>query len=195
MGEGSPQLTELVPGEAYLIFEVADIMRSAGAPIPEIREQLVAAWRRDRGMAAAGQAAQRVLERVEGGMSFADALAEEDVDLPSPRELNLNRRELAEQGDVTRATILFFSMAEDTAKRVAVPDASRWFVVELDEIDTPDLAIDSEEVANLSQQLSQVLGDEYVAQFVRGAESTLEVDRNDDGIDAVRRQLTGAASN
>ena len=128
-------------------------------------------------------------------MSFADALAEEDVDLPAPRELNLNRRELAEQGDVTRATILFFSMAEGTAKRVAVPDASRWFVVELDEIDTPDLAIDSEEVANLSQQLSQVLGDEYVAQFVRGAESTLEVDRNDDGIDAVRRQLTGAASN
>ena len=193
MDERDPQLTEIVPGQAFLIFDVGDITPSATAPLAEIREQVVTQWRRDRGMAAAGQAAARVLQRIEGGATLAEAVRQEEAALPSPQSLRLNRRELAEQGRVTRANILFFSMAEGTAKRVATPEASIWYVVQLDEIQTPDLAEDDPLVAQTAQQLTASVGEEYVQQFVAAAQGELDIERNEAAIDAVRTSLAGGA--
>ena len=122
-------------------------------------------------------------------MPLAQAVAAEDVDVPAVQSINLNRRELAEQERITRATILFFSMAEGTTERVAVPEAGNWYVVQLDNIETPELALDSEDVANTAAQLSQVIGDEYLQQFINGAERSVAIERNDAGIDAVRTGL------
>ncbi|AKQ42230.1 peptidyl-prolyl isomerase [Aurantiacibacter atlanticus] len=187
-------ITEIVPGEAYVIFDVSEITRSATAPLAEIREDVIRQWRRERGMAAAGQAAARVLERVDSGTTLADAVREEEVSLPAAQPLRLNRQQLAEQGQINRATILFFSMAEGTAKRVAAQENGSWFVVQLDNIETGELAADSPQVQGTAAQLSSALGDEYVAQFVAAAQSSLEIERNETGIDAVRAQLTGATN-
>lgn len=192
-----PQLAEIVPGIAFLVFDVGEIYRSATAPLDEIRDEVAVQWRRDRGMAGASQAAARVLERVEGGASLADALAEEEQSLPPLQRLELNRRELAQSQQVTRATILFFSMAQGTTKRVVVPGNNAWYVVQLDEISTPDLAeVEGGEqlLASTRQQLSASLGEEYVEQFVNGAQATMEIERNAAGIEAVRAQLTGATN-
>lgn len=192
LDQGQAAISELAAGEAFLIFDVASVTRSATAPLAEIREELVVLWKRERGMAAAGQAAERVRDRVEGGMSLADAVREEDVALPAPQSLTLNRRQLEQQQQITRATILFFSMAEGTVERVAVQETSRWFVVEVEEIETAELAADDPEVLNVARQLSGTLGEEYVQQFVAAAQASLDVERNETGIDAVRAQLTGA---
>lgn len=189
--ESQPQLAEIVAGQAFLIFEVSDITASATAPLAEIRGDVEQLWRRDRGMAAAGQAAERVLNRVEAGATLAAALAEEETRLPAVQSLRLNRRELAQQGGINRATMLFFSMAEGTSKRVAVQQENRWFVVTLDEIETQELAEDDQSVAAAIRQLGSLLGEEYVEQFVTAAEASLEVERNEAGIEAVRAQLTG----
>ncbi len=192
MEANRPEIAEIVPGQVFMIFDVPNITRSATAPLAEIRNELVGQWRRDRGMAAAGQAAARVLERVEGGATLAEAVRQEEADLPPARALRINRRELAQQQQVTRATILFFSMAEGTVKRVAVPETSQWFVVELDDIELAELDTEGAEFANTAAQLSASLGQEYVEQFVAAAEASLEIERNEAGIDAVRAQLTGA---
>ncbi|WP_271077767.1 peptidylprolyl isomerase [Aurantiacibacter sp. MUD61] len=195
LGENEPQIAAIVPDVAYMIFDVGEIFTSSAAPLSEIREQVALQWRRDRGMTAASEAAARIVERMEGGMSLADAVAAEDVSLPAPDRLSLNRQELAASGQVNRATVLFFSMAEGTAKRVSVEETNSWFVVQLNEIQAPDLS-DTEEgraqIENTMRQLSDQLGEEYVAQFVAGAEASLDIERNEDGINAVRDQLTGA---
>lgn len=195
MEEGSdPVLTEVVPGEQFLMFEVDSVTRSATAPLDEIREDVVAAWRRDQGMAAAAAAASRILERMEGGSTLAEAVAAEDVSLPSPEPLRMNRRQLAEQGQLSRASLLFFSMAEGTAKRVRVPEANTWFVMALDEIETTDLDEGDPVIVSTRQQLAQAAGEEYLQQFLSGAEETFEVETNQVAIDAVRAQLTGSAN-
>ncbi|WAT18437.1 peptidylprolyl isomerase [Aurantiacibacter sp. MUD11] len=191
MDEGQPQLAEIVPGQQFLLFEVSQITRSATAPLAEIKEQVTLDWRRERGMAEAGAAAGRVLERVEGGATLAEALAEEDVRLPAPEPLNLSRRELAAQGQLSRASILFFSMAEGTTKRVEMDEANTWFVVQLDEIQAPELAADDPLLAQARQQLGGMVGEEYVTQFIAGAQEALEVETNQPAIDAVRSQLLG----
>ena len=191
MQERSAQLSEIVNGEQFVIFDVGRITRSATAPLAEIRQTVERQWRRDRGMVAAGQAAARVLERVQGGASFAQAMARESATLPPAQELRISRRELEDVGEVTRATILFFSMAEGTTKRVAVQEQDRWFVVQLDDIQTQDLADDDPLIAGTAQQLAQNAGDEWVQQFMRAAEASLTIERNEDGISAVRQALLG----
>ncbi|GGD51992.1 peptidylprolyl isomerase [Erythrobacter arachoides] len=190
--EGQANLDEAGNGEVFLIYDVATITRSATAPLAEIRDTVIQQWRRDRGMAAAGQAAGRVMQRVEGGASLADAVAQETASLPATQALRISRRQLQELGQVTRATILFFSMAEGTVERVAVQEQNQWFVVALEDIEVPQLAANDQLVEATRTQLSQSLGNEYVEQFVAAVENAVDVERNDAGIDAVRQSLLGA---
>ncbi|MGB3794780.1 MAG: peptidylprolyl isomerase, partial [Alteraurantiacibacter sp.] len=191
---GDPELAEIVPGEQFLLFDVPEVTRSATAPLAEIKDDVTLAWRRAQGMAQANAASARIQQRVEGGQTLAAAVAAEDVDLSAPQPLRVNRQQLAQQGQVTRASLLFFSMAEGTAKRVRQEEASAWLVLELDEIQTPDIEADASILAPLKDQLAQAVGAEYLEQFLGAAEETFEVEVNDVAVDAVRAQLTGSAN-
>ncbi len=191
---GDPQLVEVVPGQQFLLFDVSEVVRSSAAPLDEIRDRVTLAWRREQGMAAAGAAAARILERVNGGTSLAEAVAAEEVNLPRPEPLRINRRELAQQDQLSRASLLFFTMAEGTAKRVRVPETSTYFVLQLDEIQTAEMTGDNPVVASTRQQLAQAAGEEYLQAFLEAAEDSFEVEANSVAIEAVRAQLTGTAN-
>ena len=191
LGEEEAQLAEGTQAETYVIFDVAGITRSATAPLAEIRDGVVTQWRRDRGMAGAAAAARRVVQRVEGGATLAAAVRAEQAELPPVTPLNIGREALREQGGLNRGTLLFFSMAEGTVKPVAIDEANRWLVVQLDEIETPDIARDDPVVARTAAELSGTLGEEYIMQFVSAAEDSVGIERNADGIDAVRAELSG----
>lgn len=192
MEEGEPQLAEVVPGEQFMLFEVSQITQSAAAPLAEIEDQVTLAWRRDEGMAAASAAASRILQRVNEGSTLAEAVAAEEVDLPAPEPLRLNRRQISEQGQLSRASLLFFSMAQGSAKRVRVDETSSYFVLQLDEIESVEMAEDDPIIANTQQQLAQAAGEEYLQQFLSAAEDSFEVETNSAAIEAVRAALTGS---
>ena len=191
MEESEPQLAETVPGETFLVFEVADVTPSATAPLNEIREQVVTDWRVQQGMEAAGQAARRVMQRVQEGATLAEAVAAEDVDLPTPDQVTLKRQQVAQQGQMPPALALFFSMAEGTVKRLESPQTFSWFVVGVDEITTPDIEADNPVVAATQQQLRSIVSEEYVAQFIAAVEDEIEIEINDAAVEAVAAQLTG----
>jgi peptidyl-prolyl cis-trans isomerase D len=193
MEEEEPQLAVLAPGQ-FLIFDVSGITPSATAPLAEIRPQVVAAWKRDRGFAAAGEAAQRILQRVAGGQSLAQATEAETVDLLAVDQVDLDRQEIAQSGQVPPALALLFSMAEGTVKRLAAPANTGWFVVALDDIVTPELEAGDPLVAATANQLESVLSDEYVQQFLAAVEAEVGVERNDAAIQAVIAQLNGQAN-
>ena len=194
MDEGQPQLAEIVAGEQFLLFEVADIVPSSAAPLDDISDRVTFEWRRDQAMAAAGEASARILARVEEGSTLVEAIAEEDVAIPNPAVLSLSRAQLLEQGRLSRASILFFSMAEGTTKRVEVDSASTWFVVQLDEITTPEIADDAPELLIAGQRLNASLGQELVQQMVNGVEASLDIEVNESSVEAVRAQLTNVGN-
>lgn len=189
--ENDPQLAETVAGESLVLFEVSEITPSAPAPLAEIRDDVTTAWRRDEGMERAGAAASRILKRVEDGSTLAAAVAAETEQLPAPQTVTLSRRELAQQQQVTPTTMLFFSMAEGTTKRIEQAPSAAWFVVTLDKITTPEIAEDDPLVAATGQQLSRNTGDEYTEELVRAIQQSLEVETNQSAVDAVIAQLTG----
>jgi len=191
MEEGEPQLAVVVPGESFVVFDVSAITPSATAPLAEIRDDVTAAWRRDEGAKAARAAADRILARVAQGRSLAEAVAAEDKPVPAVQSIDLNREQLAQQGRVPSELALFFSMAEGTVKKLEAPSDAGWFVVQLSDVEAPQVAANDPIVLATLQQLSQVTSNEYIEQFVSAAEREVGVERNQTAIDAVAAQLTG----
>ncbi len=199
MEEGEPQLAEAAAqadaqgatGTSFIIYDVADVTPSAIAPLADIREQVVAAWRRDEGMKAAGAAAERVLARIEAGSTLAAAVAAERVSLPAPQSLTLARAAVEQSGQITRPVALFFSMAAGTTKTLETPEAQAWYVVRLNEITAPEVGEDSPLLATTAAQLIPFIPEEYTAQFVNAVRNEVAVEINQVAVDAVAAQLTG----
>lgn len=197
MEENSPQITELARRDSdeqlFLIFDVSDIASSAIAPLAEIREEVIARYRLSRGARDAREVADRLLERIEGGATLAEAMAEEETRLPAPRPVNLSREELtqrAQQGvRIPPPVVLIFSMAEGTVKRLEGANNAAWFVIVLDEIAPGE--VDDELVAQFRAELGTTLGDEYIEQFGRAARDAVGVERNEDAIRALESRLRG----
>lgn len=192
MREGEPQLAEIVPGESFLLFDVSDITPSAVAPLAEIRDDVIEAWRRSEGSKAAKEAANRIIERLTKGSTLAAAVAaEKKPGVPGPQAINLNREQLASQGQVAPSLALFFSMAQGTEKKLEAPGESGWYVVRLDKVEPGKVEAADPLIASTLRQLGLVTGEEYAAQFVTAAQSEVGVERNENAIKAVVAQLTG----
>ncbi len=195
MDEEQPQLAEIVPGETFLVFDVAEITESAAAPLAEIRDRVVADWKKSQGATAAKAAADRVMARIREGQTLAAALAAEDATIPAPDQINMGRQQLAQMGgQVPPVLALLFSMAEKTTKRLEAPSENGWFVVQLDEIEPGNVEGDNQIILATQRELSQLAGDEYIRQFVTAIQEQVGVERNETAIEAVRRQLSGAGS-
>jgi peptidyl-prolyl cis-trans isomerase D len=194
MEEGEPQLAVLAPGQSFIMFDVSAITPSAVAPLAEIREDVIEAWRRSEGAKAARQAADRILARVDKGATLAAAMAaEQNPAVRAPEAVNLNREELARQGQVPSSLALFFSMAQGTEKRLEAPNELGWYLVRLDRIEAGEIAQDDPLVAATLRQLGQVTGEEYAQQFVAAAQREVGVERNETAIRAVSAQLNPQA--
>jgi peptidyl-prolyl cis-trans isomerase D len=86
---------------------------------------------------------------------------------------------------------LMFSMAKGTVKRLEMPANNGWFVVKLDDVSVPTLAINDPAVADAQQQLGSLFGDEYAQELIEAAQREVGVKKNQAAIDAVTKQLTG----
>ncbi len=191
MEEGEPQLAEVARGETFVIFEASDITPSAAAPLKEIREQVIAGWRLSEGSKAARAAADRILKRVNGGSTIAQAMAAEKVKLPPVDPINLSREQLAANGQVPPPLALLFSMAEGTTKKLEAPRNGGWFIVDLNDIIAGTISKDDPVFRQAKRDLGITTGREYAEQLRVAIREEMGVERNDTAIEAVRKQLAG----
>ena len=192
MEEGKPQLAEVERGVTFLIYEVSKITPSATAPLAEIRESVVQAWRMAEGSKAAKAAADRVLKRLSGGSTLAQAMAAEKKTLPPIDAINLSREQLTASGQQIPAPLaLLFSMAEGTSKKLEGPRNSGWFIVDLKDIEAGTITIGDPAFVQAKRELSQMISREYSDQLRVAMREELGVERNPVAIEAVRKQLSG----
>jgi peptidyl-prolyl cis-trans isomerase D len=194
MEEGQPQLDELIPGTAFLVYDVSEVTQAAPAPLAEIKEVVTAAWRMEEGAKAAEAAAKRVLKLVQQGKSFAEAMAAEKVALPAPEPIDMNRSQLSDLQSVPAPLALVFSMAKGTAKPLDMGNNAGWVVVKLDNIEPGKLVENDPELLRVGQQLHAVLADEQSREFVSAIEDEVGVERNQSTIDTVKSALSGRGS-
>ncbi|UYV14856.1 peptidylprolyl isomerase [Porphyrobacter sp. ULC335] len=193
MEESEPQLAEVVPGEQFVIFEVARVEEASAPPLAEVREGAIAAWKRTQGAVLAKQASERILAKVRAGTPLAAALAAENKPGFEREAIDLERRQLLaqSQGRIPPPLVLMFSMAEGTAKTLEGPRDLGWYIVNLEDISTLPLDKEGQLIAQTRQQLGSALSEEYRQQATAAMRKELGVTRNDAGIAAVRKQLSG----
>ncbi len=193
MDNEEPEIAPVDNGQTYLVYEVTDITPSATAPFDEIKEMVEARWRSAQGVKVAQAAADRVVERVRGGMTLAAALREEKQGVPPPQKVNMSREDLARQGErrVPAPLALLFSMAEGTTKKLKAGGNAGFFVVDVESIAMDDIAKDDPLVAQAKQQMASLLGEEYAEQLQVAMREAEGVERNPAAIEAVRKQLAG----
>ncbi len=191
MEESEPQLAPA--GDLFVIFEVAKIEEASAPPLAEVREGAIAGWKRAQGATLAKQAADRILAKVRAGTPLGDALAAENRPGFSREPIDLERRQLLAQqrGRIAPPLVLMFSMAEGTAKSLEAPRDLGWYIVDLEDISTLPLDKEGQLIAQTRQQLGTSLTDEYRRQAIAAMRKELGVTRNDAGIAAVRKQLSG----
>lgn len=192
MAEGEPQLAEVERGKTFMIFEVAEISLSAAAPLDEVIEKVTRDWRLSEGSILAKQASDRILEKLQNNDSLRSVFQSEDTRLPPVDELNLNRQQLLAQGQqIPPALALMFSMAENTAKVLKAPNDAGWFVVQLNNIQTPEVDLTDPIVEGARDQLRGTISNEYVQQLTMSIRAAQGVEINSSAVGAVRRQMTG----
>ncbi len=193
MEESEPQLAEVVPGQQFVIFEVARVEEASAAPLAEIRPAAIAAWKRAQGAVLAKQATDRILAKVRGGMTLDAALAAENKPGFEREPIDLERRQLLAQQRtrIPPPLVLMFSMAEGTVKALEGPRDLGWYIVNLDDISTLPLDKEPTLVAQTRQQLGGALSDEYRQQATAAMRKELGVTKNAEAIAAVRKRLVG----
>lgn len=193
MEESTPQLAEIIPGQQFVIFEVARIEEAAALPLAEVREQAILGWKRAEGAKLARAAADRITTKVRGKTALTAALAAENKPGFEREAIDLERRALLAQrsGNLPPPLVLMFSMAQGSVKVLEAPRNLGWYVVSLDEISTSPVDQEPGLVAQTQQQLAQALSDEYRRQATAAMRTELGTTRNDPAIAAVRKRLTG----
>ncbi len=192
MDEGDRQIAAMASGEQFLIFEVSDITKAAPAPLASIKEVVTEAWRKEQGNAKAKEAAQRVMKRVEDGMSLAKAMAEEKVKLPKVDDLDMTQAQVAAMRNrVPPVLALFFSMAKDTTKRLEAPNNNGWFVVKLNDIEAGKVEDGDPIIETAADQLAMLAGNEQGDQLILAIKEEIGIEKNQTAIDAVTAQLIG----
>jgi len=192
--EGQAQLAEVIPGQRFVVFEVADIAAAAPPPLAQIRDRVAADWARSQGAAAARAAADKALAALGKGQPLAEALRGAGAGAARTEPVDASRQQIAQQGRVPPPLALLFSMAERTSKRLEAPGDAGWYVVHLDDIVPGAIPATDPLVAALQRELGQLSGREYAEQFRRALRSEVGVEKNATAIRAVRERLVGTGN-
>lgn len=193
MEEGNPQLAEIVPGAQFLIFDVSDITESAAPPLGEVRDAAISAWRIAEGSKKAKKVAEAALAAIRSGTPIAKALSDAGSTGGQLEQIDLTRAELLSNANqrLPSSLVLMFSMAQGSAKLLENQNDLGWFIVNLDEIVVDDIADDNPLLAQTQQQIARALSGEYAEQLSAAVREEVGVERNEDAIEALKRQLSG----
>lgn len=191
--ENEAQLAEVEAGKVFVIFDVTDIQASAPAPLAEIREDVATAVMLDKGSSDAKAAAEKVAEQARKGTDLGAAMASLGVPLPPVDNAAMNREDLARGGQAVPPPLaLMFSMAKGTVKLLPAPNDRGWYVVSLKEIEPGKVDAADPIIAAAQRELGTVAGREYAEALRRAIRTEVGVERNNAGVTAVSKQLTGA---
>lgn len=190
--DDEPVVEAIAEGQRYALVDVARIIPAAPPPLAQIKDRVRTDFIAKRAADRARQIANQIVTRINGGMAPAQAFAQAGVQLPPLEAVNARRMDIAQGGQqVPPPLAMMFSMKRGTAKLLEAPNGAGWFVVHLASTQAGDARSNPQLVQQTRQQFTQVTGNEYAEQFARAVEKHVDVERDQDAIAALKRQLMG----
>ncbi|MBL0916950.1 MAG: hypothetical protein IBJ13_16055, partial [Sphingopyxis sp.] len=193
--EGEAEIATLVENEKFAIVSVKSVIEAAPPPFAQIRGDLLAEWRFAEGQKVARTKARGIVKAVEGGKTFAEAVAGAGSNIGTVQTIGGRRGDLARSGQrVPPELALLFSMAANSVKTLEIPGNRGWMVISLGQVNRPDpKAVNDQIVASVARPLAGAMGSEMVGQLIAEAKRRVRVTINKDLVEQLRKELTGNA--
>lgn len=190
--EGQPQISELVAGKSFVIFDVTKIVPAAPAPLDQISAQVMADIQLEKGSVAARAAAMKLLAAGKKGGDLAAEVAKLGVALPPVQQMNLGREEIMSRGgQIPPAVALFFGMAPGTTKLIPIAGNKGFMAVQLKAITPGAVAANDPLVGQVKGELGNLAAREQAESLRRAIRTEVKVERNESTIKTVAGQLAG----
>ena len=186
-----PVVETLAQGTRFAIVAPPRIIPAAPPPLAQIQDRVRADFILRRSADRARAVAAAIVAKINGGMAPAQAFAQAGVSLPAPQPINARRIQIAQGNQVPPPLAMMFSMKTGTAKVLQAPEGAGWFVVHLAKREAGDARSQPALVQQTRGQFAQVIGNEYVDQFVRAVEGVEKVKRDEDAIQRAKQSLLG----
>ncbi|GGB33969.1 hypothetical protein GCM10011380_24260 [Sphingomonas metalli] len=190
--DDGPQLVQTGEDGSFAIVAVGQVTPAAPRPLAEIRTQVVADLIAERRRQDARRVAGQVLAAVNKGTPLAQALRATGRSLPPVQQLAGARGDLLRsQQRPDPARLLLFSMAPRTAKLVAAPDGSGWYVVRLESATQVDPSTNPTLASGVRTDLGRLTGQEFVQQFARAVQANVGVRTDAKALARLKAELLG----
>ncbi|WDF71817.1 peptidyl-prolyl cis-trans isomerase [Novosphingobium sp. KACC 22771] len=190
--EGQPQISELVAGKSFVIFDVTKIIPAAPAPLDQISAQVMADIQLEKGSVAARAAAMKLLAAGKKGSDLAAEVAKLGVALPPVQQMNLGREEIMSRGgQIPPAVAMFFGMAPGTTKLIPIAGNRGFMAVQLKTITPGTVAANDPLVGQVKGELNNLAAREQAESLRRAIRTEVKVERNESTIKTVTGQLAG----
>lgn len=190
-----PQVAAVGNGTAYVVYHMDRVVAAAPKPLAAIRSQVMADAQVERSALAAKRVADAVAAAANRGTPLAQALAGSGAKLSAPRPVSARRIDLIQAREqVPPPVATLFGIAERRARVIPAPQGAGWFIVYLDKITPGDPKTAAPLIAQTQQQLTRVIGDEYVQQFASAVKAKVGVTRNAGALAAFKKSMTGGAA-
>ncbi len=190
-GDG-PQLVQVGTDGGFAVVALGRVVHSAPRPLAQVRAAVLKDVTADRARQAARRVAGEVLARINKGMPIQQSLAQTKLPMPPARTLTAARAQLAaDPRGAPPALALMFSMAPNTAKTLAAPDDSGWFVIKLDSVQSGNATGNDAAIKAARGNIARSVGREYVEQFAKAVRADVGVKTNPAALARVRADLLG----
>jgi peptidyl-prolyl cis-trans isomerase D len=188
-----PPVLSMGQGKGYGFYDLQTVNAAAPKPLTEIKDIVVRDFMDDRAAKAARKLAEAIVAKASGKMTLDQALATAGINLPPSRPVNARRLDIAQaQGKAPPALALLFSLAPGKAKLIEAEGRNGWYIVKVDKIERGDASKRPDLVAATQSEMTPVIADEYLAQFVNAAKANVGFKKNDDAVKRLRKTLTGS---
>jgi peptidyl-prolyl cis-trans isomerase D len=154
-----------------------------------VRQRLIERTAAERGRAMA----EAIAKKINDGMAPAQAYAQAGIPLPPPETRTERRSEIERAGQQAPPPFrILFAIPEGRARIVAAPNNAGWIIVHHQRRTPGSAGDDAEGRAALSEaqrRLGSSGASELVTQFARAVRSVVTVERDEERINTLRREL------
>ena len=165
---------------------------AAPPPLAQIQARVKADLVARRALERARAVATSIMAKINAGTPPAQAFAESQIKLPPVQTITARRMDIARQNKAVPPPLqMMFSLPRGKARLLPGPGGSGWFVVYLDKVVPGDARSQPQLVAATRSQFAEVLGNEYAQQFTRSIRRSMNIEKDEKAIAALKRRLMG----
>ena len=189
-----PVLEPIQANQRYALIGVDRVIPAAPPPLAQIQTQVGEALIAQRALERAHQIANQIVDRINHGMPFAQAVSQAPIPLPPSQAINMQRVEISRGGQQVPPPLLaLFSLPPGRAHVLQAPNGAGWFIIYHQDHAAGDAGQHPDAITAMGRNLTTSAPEEIAQQFARAVEQASGVERNQQSIRRVRDRLLGNA--